>query len=89
MMFAESYNKTLNSPESPKRLSSPNSAKKNLEEKKKNDYVTEKSFVKNFTTIFIGDLESKIRFTFNMYDFDNDGLITPEDTDLVNSKEIK
>ena len=79
IMFAESYNKTQNSPESP------NSAKRNLEEKKKNDYVTEKSFVKNFTCIFIGDLDSKIRFTFNMYDFDNDGLITPEDIRIMMS----
>ena len=85
IMFSESYNKTQNSPESPKRLSSPNSAKRNLEEKKKNDYVTEKSFVKNFTCIFIGDLDSKIRFTFNMYDFDNDGLITPEDIRIMMS----
>ena len=35
--------------------------------------------------IFIGDLDSKMRFTFNMYDFDDDGYITPEDVRIMMS----
>lgn len=35
--------------------------------------------------IFIGSLDDKIKFTFRMYDFDNDGLITPEDIRLLMS----
>jgi Ca2+-binding EF-hand superfamily protein len=58
-------------------------AKKALEMRKKEDFVTEKSFVQNFTTLFIGDLEAKMRFTFNMYDFDDDGYITPEDIRIM------
>jgi len=45
--------------------------------------VTAQSFVQNFTDIFIGDLNKKMRFTFNMYDFDNDGYITPEDIRIM------
>lgn len=30
------------------------------------EYVTELSFVENFTKIFMGDLDTKMRFTFNM-----------------------
>jgi hypothetical protein len=30
------------------------------------EYVTERSFVENFTKIFMGDLETKMRFTFDM-----------------------
>lgn len=56
-----------------------------MEEKKKGQHVTAASFLKNFTTIFIGDLDSKMRFTFNMYDFDDDGLITPEDVRIMMS----
>ena len=35
--------------------------------------MTLESFVENFTKVFIGDLDVKMRFTFDMYDFDNDG----------------
>ena len=47
--------------------------------------VTEQQFVDNFTTIFMGDLDQKMRFTFDMYDFDNDGCITPEDVRIMMS----
>lgn len=33
----------------------------------------------------MGDLNSKIQFTFNMYDFDNDGLISAEDIRIIMS----
>ena len=60
-------------------------SKKDLEDKKKGDFVTEKSFVDTFCTIFMGDLESKMRFTFRMYDFDDDGYVTPEDIRIMMS----
>ena len=37
------------------------------------------------TVIFNGSITDKIRLTFKIYDFDNDGLITPEDIRLVMS----
>lgn len=37
------------------------------------------------TTIFNGSITDKIRLTFKIYDFDNDGYITPEDIRLVMS----
>lgn len=40
--------------------------KKNLEQKKKEEYVTEKSFIRNFIDIFIGDLDKKMKMTFQM-----------------------
>jgi hypothetical protein len=45
--------------------------------------VTLESFVENFTKVFIGDLDVKMRFTFDMYDFDNDELITSEDIRIM------
>ena len=49
------------------------------------DYITEQQFVENFKTIFMGDLDQKMKFTFDMYDFDNDGFITPEDVRIMMS----
>ena len=33
----------------------------------------------------MGDLSQKMKFTFNMYDFDNDGLISAEDIRIIMS----
>jgi Ca2+-binding EF-hand superfamily protein len=33
----------------------------------------------------MGDLNKKMKFTFNMYDFDNDGYISPEDIRIIMS----
>lgn len=33
----------------------------------------------------MGDLEDKMRFTFRMYDFDDDGFVTPEDIRIMMS----
>ena len=80
-MFSENFNKRLEQGSNVK--SSPENAKKALEQKKKEEFVTEKSFIKNFTTIFLGDLDQKMKFTFQMYDFDDDGTITPEDIRIM------
>lgn len=47
--------------------------------------MTESSFIRNFVMLFIGDLDSKMHFTFEMYDFDSDGMITPEDVRIMMS----
>lgn len=36
---------------------------------KKDNFITKRSFVNNMQTIFIGTLDEKIEFTFNMYDY--------------------
>ena len=33
----------------------------------------------------MGDLNKKMKFTFNMYDFDNDGYISTEDIRIIMS----
>ena len=68
-MFSQNHFKNTvgssngNSPTTPK---SPNVIKKGLETKKKEEFVTEQSFIKNFTVIFIGDLDQKMKMTFDM-----------------------
>jgi len=52
---------------------------------KAQEHVTEKAFTDNLIKIFAGDLDSKMKFTFEMYDFDQDGLITPEDIRIMMS----
>jgi len=92
VMFSENHTKRMlgisgsNSPVTPLSANiDKGSPKKHLEQKKKEEYVTEQSFIRNFTSIFIGDLDQKMRFTFQMYDFDNDGMITPEDIRIMMS----
>ena len=65
--------------------SSPENKNKSIVHKKKDENVTETAFFDNFRKIFIGDLDEKIKFTFKMYDFDNDGFITPEDIRILMS----
>jgi hypothetical protein len=62
-MFSQNHFKNQNtgnnnslSPSTPLSATTGNT-KKGLETKKKEEFVTEQSFTKNFTTIFIGDLD--------------------------------
>lgn len=57
VMFSENHNQGGSSPTSSVSRISPGQPKKSLEEKKRGEYVTEDSFVRNFTHIFIGDLD--------------------------------
>ena len=67
VMFSQNHYKSANnSGGSPVSPISPSNTKKGLEAKKKEEFVTELSFTKNFTTIFIGDLDQKMKFTFDM-----------------------
>lgn len=61
------------------------SPKDQLSKQKQEDYITQESFIKNMVKIFLGDLESKMLFTFEMFDFDNDGYITAEDVRIMMS----
>lgn len=85
VMFSENYNKGDLSPT--KAIVSlsqhSSSTKESLTEKKKNEFVTMQSFIQNFTDLFIGDINKKMRFCFNMYDFDGDGFITPDDVRIM------
>lgn len=56
-----------------------------LKNQKKEDYVTQESFVSNLIKIFLGNLEEKMMFTFEMYDFDQDGFISAEDVRIMMS----
>ena len=60
VMFSQNHFKNQSSNNSSASPTSPLSignTKKGLETKKKEEFVTEQSFTKNFTTIFIGDLD--------------------------------
>ena len=57
--------------------------KENLQLQKKEEFVTEESFLRNFTKLFLGGLDEKMMFTFEMYDFDNDGFVTAEDVRIM------
>lgn len=83
VMFSENYNKNGCSPTQAVSSLSKGMSRESMTEKKKHEYVTMQSFIQNFTDIFIGDLNKKMRFTFNMYDFDGDGYITPEDIRIM------
>lgn len=67
VMFSQNHFKNSdsqgNSPVSP---ISPSNNKESLQIKRKEEFVTEISFVRNFTQIFIGDLDQKMKFTFQM-----------------------
>ena len=45
--------------------------------------ITEGSFIQCMTMVFISDLDTRMRLTFNMYDFNGDGLISKEDVRIV------
>ena len=46
-------------------------------------YIDIKEFVHGFFKVYYSNLQSKIKFTFDMYDFDKDGYILKEDVRLI------
>lgn len=46
--------------------SSPEPTTKTNPSEKPEEFVSEKSFIDNFTKIFMGDLDAKMKFTFDM-----------------------
>lgn len=49
----------------------------------KNDYVDLREFVHGFFKVYYSNLETKIKLSFDVYDFDKDGYITKEDVRLI------
>jgi len=45
--------------------------------------ISRMDFVNNISAIYMGDLDAKLRFTFQIYDMDKDEKITPEDIRFV------
>lgn len=48
-----------------------------------NGFVDLREFVHGFFKVYYSNLETKIKLSFDMYDFDRDGFITPEDVRLI------
>jgi hypothetical protein len=49
----------------------------------KNDYIDLREFVHGFFKVYYSNLETKLKLSFDMYDFDRDGTITKEDVRLI------
>lgn len=47
------------------------------------DSINETSFIKNITLLYASDIDSKLKFTFDMYDFNSDGIISREDVRII------
>ena len=49
----------------------------------KKGYIDLKEFVHGFFKVYYSNLETKIKLSFDIYDFDQDGYITPDDVRLI------
>lgn len=45
----------------------------------KNSYLSEDEFLNGFLTFYCSNFNEKMKLCFDVYDFDNDGLITQKD----------
>lgn len=54
-------------------------------DKNKNGYLDPTEFLQGMVTLFTSNFEESVKFIFNFYDFDKDGLITKEDIRVVMS----
>jgi hypothetical protein len=54
-----------------------------LMDPKAKGYISKANFLSGMDFIFMSDLETKLKTTFQMYDFNNDGFITPEDVRIL------
>lgn len=52
-------------------------------QKTESDHIFEKSFINGMTKVYLSSFEEKTRMTFDMYDFDGDGLLMSEDVRLL------
>jgi Ca2+-binding EF-hand superfamily protein len=52
-------------------------------DKNKDTYINEEEFLKGMIKVFVGTLKQKLKLTFKMYDFDNDGWITKNDVSQI------
>jgi len=49
----------------------------------KNEYIDLREFVHGFFKVYYSNLETKIKLSFDVFDFDRDGYITKEDVRLI------
>lgn len=49
----------------------------------KSDFIDLREFVHGFFKVYYSNLETKIKLSFDIYDFDRDGYITKEDVRLI------
>ena len=49
----------------------------------KDDYLNAREFITGLLRIYCSTLEQKARFIFEIYDFDNDGLISRDDISSI------
>jgi hypothetical protein len=49
----------------------------------KNEYVDLREFIHGFFKVYYSDLDTKIKLSFDIYDFDKDGYISQEDVRLI------
>lgn len=47
------------------------------------NYVDLREFVHGFFKVYYSNLETKLKLTFDIYDFDKDGFISKEDVRLI------
>ena len=45
----------------------------------KDQFVDQNEFINGLSRVYFGEFEDKLKFVFDMYDFDGNGLITKED----------
>jgi len=49
----------------------------------KSEFIDLREFVHGFFKVYYSNLETKIKLSFDIYDFDRDGYITKEDVRLI------
>jgi len=49
----------------------------------KTEYIELREFIHGFFKVFYSNLETKMKLSFDIYDFDRDGLISREDVRLI------
>jgi Ca2+-binding EF-hand superfamily protein len=52
-------------------------------DEKKTGRIYQDQFVNHFVKVFLSDMDTKMKMTFKMYDFDNDGLVSREDARIM------
>jgi len=54
-----------------------------FEKKGENGPIHEKSFVDGLSKVYLSCLTDKMKMTFEMFDFDNDGYVSKEDARIL------
>mmetsp|Transcript_1106 Transcript_1106/g.1873 ORF Transcript_1106/g.1873 Transcript_1106/m.1873 type:complete len:161 (+) Transcript_1106:434-916(+) len=51
--------------------------------KTSDDHIYEAPFIEGMIKVYLSSFEEKMRMTFKMYDFDNDGIVSREDVRIL------